>query len=125
MKEIFSKNAPNPIGPYSQAVKRGNMIFISGQIAIDSITQEIKNDNIASETTLVMENIKSILKELRCDMNTIVKCSIFLSDMKYFKAVNEIYGKYFTKPFPARETIAVKNLPRDVNVEISAIAICN
>tara|TARA_Y100000589_G_C27151081_1_gene628936 strand:- start:1143 stop:1520 length:378 start_codon:yes stop_codon:yes gene_type:complete len=125
MKEIFSKNAPNPIGPYSQAVKHGNMIFISGQIAIDSITQEIKNDNIASETTLVMENIKSILKELRCDMNTIVKCSIFLSDMKYFKAVNEIYGKYFTKPFPARETIAVKNLPKDVNVEISAIAICN
>lgn len=125
MKEIFSKNAPNPIGPYSQAVKHGNMIFISGQIAIDSITKEIKNDNIINETTLVMENIKSILKELRCDMNTIVKCSIFLSDMKYFKAVNEIYGKYFTKPFPARETIAVKNLPKDVNVEISAIAICN
>ena len=125
MKEIFSKNAPNPIGPYSQAVKHGNMIFISGQIAIDSITKEIKNDNIINETTLVMENIKSILKELRCDMNTIVKCSIFLSEMKYFKAVNEIYGKYFTKPFPARETIAVKNLPKDVNVEISAIAICN
>ena len=125
MKEIFSKNAPKPIGPYSQAVKHGNMIFISGQIAIDSITKEIKNDNIINETTLVMENIKSILKELRCDMNTIVKCSIFLSDMKYFKAVNEIYGKYFTKPFPARETIAVKNLPKDVNVEISAIAICN
>ena len=125
MKEIFSKNAPNPIGPYSQAVKHGNMIFISGQIAIDSITKEIKNDNIINETTLVMENIKSILKELRCDMNTIVKCSIFLSDMKYFKDVNEIYGKYFTKPFPARETIAVKNLPKDVNVEISAIAICN
>ena len=123
-QKIFSKNAPAPIGPYSQAIMHGNMIFISGQIAIDP-NNNIINDNISNETKMVMENIKSILKHINCEMNSIVKCSIFLSNMNDFKFVNEVYEKYFSEPYPARETVAVSTLPKNVNIEISAIAICN
>mgnify|MGYP001214024427 FL=1 len=121
--EIYSNNAPKPIGPYSQAIKHGNMIFISGQIAMDYQNSNIINENIAEETETVMKNIMSILKESGCNFQNIVKCSIFLSDMNLFDEVNKIYSKYFSHPFPARETVEVRKLPKNVNVEISAIAI--
>ena len=121
--EIYSNNAPKPIGPYSQAIKHGNMIFISGQIAIDYQNNNIINENIAKETETVMKNIMSILKESGCNFQNIVKCSIFLSDMNLFDEVNKFYSKYFSHPFPARETVEVSKLPKNVNVEISAIAI--
>ncbi|MDC0189522.1 Rid family detoxifying hydrolase [Flavobacteriales bacterium] len=125
-QKIFSKNAPEPIGPYSQAIMHGNMIFISGQIGIDpNNNNNIINDNISNETKMVMENIKNVLKHMDCEMNSIVKCSIFLSNMNDFQFVNEVYGKYFSEPYPARETVAVSTLPKNVNIEISAIAICN
>ena len=122
-KQIKSKNAPQPIGPYSQAIKHGNMVFISGQIAIDPKTNKIITNNIIEETKMVFQNIDNILKECDCDFNNIVKCSIFLSDMKFFESVNKVYSSYFTAPYPARVTIAVK-LPKNVNVEISVIAMC-
>lgn len=121
--EIYSNNAPKPIGPYSQAIKHGNMIFISGQIAIDYQNNNIINENIAKETETVMKNIMNILKESGCNFQNIVKCSIFLSDMNLFDEVNKIYSKYFSHPFPARETVEVSKLPKNVNIEISAIAI--
>ena len=121
--EIYSNNAPKPIGPYSQAIKHGNMIFISGQIAMNYQNNNIINENIAEETETVMKNIMSILKESGCNFQNIVKCSIFLSDMNLFDEVNKIYSKYFSHPFPARETVEVSKLPKNVNVEISAIAI--
>ena len=123
-KEIYSIKAPKPIGPYSQCVKSGNIIFISGQIAINPQTNKIITKNISDETKMVMENLKNILKECNCTFENIVKCSIFLSDMNLFEKVNEIYSQYFSKPFPARETIEVRKLPKNVNLEISAIAIC-
>jgi len=123
-KEIYSNNAPKPIGPYSQCIKYGNMIFISGQISINPKTNEIITNNISEETKMVMENISNILKESNCTFKNIVKCSIFLSDMDLFQKVNEIYSQYFSNPFPARETVEVSKLPKNVNVEISAIAIC-
>ncbi len=123
-KEIYSIKAPKPIGPYSQCVKSGNIIFISGQIAINPQTNEIITKNISNETKMVMENLKNILEECNCTFENIVKCSIFLSDMNLFEKVNEIYSQYFSKPFPARETVEVSKLPKNVNLEISAIAIC-
>ena len=121
-KKIKSNNAPIPIGPYSQAIQNGNMIFISGQIAIDPQTNTITDINIIDETEMVLRNIKNILDACNCTLQNVVKCSIFLSDMKLFKSVNDVYGKYFQEPYPARETIEAK-LPKNVNVEISAIAI--
>ena len=122
--KISSNNAPKPIGPYSQAIKMNNLLFISGQIAIHPETNILITDNIEDETKMVMENIKHILLESNCTFNDVVKCSIFLSDMDTFNSVNNIYGQYFSDPYPARETIEVKKLPKNVNVEISAIAIC-
>tara|TARA_B100001250_G_scaffold355710_1_gene330359 strand:- start:229 stop:609 length:381 start_codon:yes stop_codon:yes gene_type:complete len=122
--KISSNNAPTPIGPYSQAVKMNNLLFISGQIAIHPKTNILITDNIEDETKMVMENIKHILLESNCTFNDVVKCNIFLSNMDTFNCVNNIYGQYFSDPYPARETIEVKKLPKNVNVEISAIAIC-
>lgn len=123
-QKILSNNAPSPIGPYSQAVKSGNMIFISGQIAINPTTNTLVNDNIQKETEMVMENINNILNECNCTFDNVVKCSIFLSNMDLFTSVNEVYGNYFNEPYPARETVEVSCLPKNVNIEISAIAIC-
>ncbi|MAZ58648.1 MAG: reactive intermediate/imine deaminase [Flavobacteriales bacterium] len=123
-QQILSNNAPTPIGPYSQAIKSGNMIFISGQIAINPKTNELVNENIQQETEMVMKNIYNILNECNCTFNNVVKCSIFLSNMDLFKHVNEVYGSYFNEPYPARETVEVSCLPKNVNIEISAIAIC-
>lgn len=120
---INTLNAPAPIGPYSQAVKTGNMLFISGQIALVPDTGELAMTDITMETYQVMHNLKAILQEAGMNFNNVVKTTIFLSDMVLFSDVNEVYGKYFNTTFPARETIAVKGLPKNVNVEISMIAI--
>ncbi len=125
MKKIINTDkSPAPIGPYNQAILKNNMLFISGQIALDPVSMKLKNQTIEEETNQVMLNLKHILKEANMDFDNVVKTSIFLSDMNLFNKVNDIYGKYITKEDePARETIAVKTLPMNVNVEISMIAI--
>jgi 2-iminobutanoate/2-iminopropanoate deaminase len=120
---INTKNAPAPIGPYNQAVKVNNMLFVSGQIAINPADSSLNTSNIADETHQVMKNLEAILKEAGMGFENIVKTSIFLSDMNNFGKVNEVYGSYFTANFPARETVEVSRLPKDVNVEISVVAI--
>jgi len=123
MKKIIeSKEAPAPIGPYSQAVQHGNMLFVSGQIALDAATGELKTQDLETETELVMQNLGAVLKAADMDYSHVLKCSIFLSSMDLFADVNAIYGKYFEVDPPARETVAVKTLPKNVNVEISCIA---
>lgn len=120
---INTPKAPAPIGPYNQAVKAGGLLFISGQVALKAETGELAISDIFEETHQVMKNLRAILSEAGLDFNAVVKASIFLSDMELFGQVNEIYGKYFEGDFPARETVAVKGLPKNVNVEISMIAI--
>jgi len=123
-KIINTKKSPAPIGPYNQAVLKGNTLFISGQIALDAESMKLNNRSINDETHQVMKNLKNILEEANMNFNDVVKSSIFLSDMSLFKEVNKIYGSYLTPGNePARETIAVKTLPMNVNVEISMIAI--
>ncbi len=119
---INTPNAPAPIGPYNQAVMAGNMLFVSGQIALDVQSGELILTDITTETTKVLENVKAILTEAGLDFSHIVKTSIFLKDMGDFAQVNEIYGSYFTNNYPARETVQVAALPKNVNVEISVIA---
>lgn len=121
-KIINTSNAPAPIGPYSQAVLAGNLLFISGQIAIDPATGSVATGDIIAETHQVMHNLRAILTEAGVSFNQVVKTTILLSDMNMFGDVNTVYGKYFTGNFPARETYAVKTLPKNVNVEISMIA---
>jgi 2-iminobutanoate/2-iminopropanoate deaminase len=121
-KVINTTNAPAPIGPYSQAISAGNFVFVSGQVAINPATGELILDDIKTETKQVMENIKSILIEAGIDFSNIVKTSIFLKDMQSFSEVNEVYGTYFKDHFPARETVQVAGLPKNVNVEISVTA---
>lgn len=119
---INTSNAPAPIGPYNQSVKAGNLLFISGQIALVPASGELLTGSVEEETHQVMKNLKAILTEAGTDFGSIVKTTIFLSDMSLFAQVNEVYGSYFTGDFPARETVAVKGLPKGVNVEISMIA---
>jgi 2-iminobutanoate/2-iminopropanoate deaminase len=121
-KIIITPNAPAPIGPYNQAVQAGNLLFISGQVAINPATGNVEATDVYAETHQVMHNLKAILAEAGMDFGHVVKTTIFLSDMSLFTTVNEIYGKYLTGDFPARETVAVKGLPKNVNVEISMIA---
>lgn len=121
-KIIQTDQAPVPIGPYNQAVAAGGFLFLSGQICIRPDTGEMKNEDIQAETHQVMHNLKAVLQEAGMDFSNVVKTTIFLSDMGLFSEVNEIYGKYFDGDFPARETVAVKGLPKNVNVEISMIA---
>lgn len=124
MKKIINtKNAPAPIGPYNQAVMVNDTLYISGQIAIEPESGNLLTENIELETKQVLDNLRAILNEVNLSFDNIVKTSIFLSDMNLFATVNEIYGTYFTQDFPARETVAVKTLPKNVNVEISAIAV--
>ena len=121
-KIIQTNQAPAPIGPYNQAVAAGGFLFISGQICIKPDTGEMINSDIQAETHQVMHNLKAVLQEAGMDFSNVVKTTIFLTDMALFSEVNEIYGKYFEGDFPARETVAVKGLPKNVNVEISMIA---
>jgi 2-iminobutanoate/2-iminopropanoate deaminase len=125
MKKIIkTNNAPAPIGPYNQAVLSGNMLYTSGQIAINPETNELETEDLERETTLVMENLKAILTEAGMTFENVIKTSIFISDMNNFSRINEVYGKYFDpETAPARETVEVANLPKFVNVEISAIAV--
>jgi len=120
---VYSSNAPEPIGPYSQAVQVGNMVFVSGQIAIQKSSGNLLTGSIEEETTQVMYNLGEVLKAAGMDFSNIVKTSIFLKDMNNFPKVNEVYGKYFQTNPPARETVEVSRLPKDVNVEISCIAV--
>ena len=119
---VYSPNAPEPIGPYSQAIMAGGMLFVSGQIAIQRSSGNLITGNIEDETTQVMINLSEVLKAAGLSFRDVVKCSIFLRDMGNFPKVNEIYAQYFTENPPARETVEVSRLPKDVNVEISCIA---
>ena len=124
MKKIINTpNAPAPIGPYSQAVQAGPLLFVSGQIAIDPSTGNVETTDITAETHLVMRNLQAILAAACLDFSHVAKTTILLSDMSLFATVNEIYGQYFTGDHPARETYAVKALPKNVNIEISVVAI--
>jgi 2-iminobutanoate/2-iminopropanoate deaminase len=123
-KEIIqTSKVPAPIGPYSQAVIANGFLFASGQLAFDPATGELVLTDIQAETRQVMENIKAILDEAKLSFANVVKTTIFLSDMQLFAQVNEVYGSYFTANFPARETVAVKTLPRNVNIEVSITAV--
>lgn len=122
-KEIINTtNAPEPVGPYNQAIKAGGFLFVSGQIAIDPATNQLFSGDLEGETNLVFKNLKAVLNEAGLDFGHVVKASVFLSDMSLFAEVNKIYAQYFTENEPARETVAVKTLPKNVNVEISVIA---
>jgi 2-iminobutanoate/2-iminopropanoate deaminase len=122
---IFSKDAPAPIGPYSQAVKAGNTLYVSGQIALDADSGELINENITEETHAVMKNLDAVLRQAGYGFEDVVKCTIFIKNMNEFVTINEAYGRYFPANPPARETIEVSRLPKDVNVEISCIAVKN
>ena len=119
---IQTNEAPAPIGPYNQAVIAGGFLFISGQIAIDPLNGELEISSIEAETMLVMNNLQAILKKAGYTFSNVVKTTIFLTDMSLFSIVNGIYGQFFSGNYPARETVAVKGLPKGVNVEISMIA---
>lgn len=121
-KPLFPAGAAKPLAPYSPAIEVNGMVFLSGQIALIGDTGELQLASIAEETKQVMENIGILLKSAGLDFGHLVKCTIFLSDMAHYGAVNEVYGGYFTDAPPAREAVAVKGLPRGVNVEISGIA---
>ncbi|RFM29860.1 RidA family protein [Deminuibacter soli] len=119
---IKTDKAPAPIGPYNQAVKTGDLLFVSGQVAIDPATNDLIAGSIKDEAHQVMKNLEAILTEAKVTFEHVVKTTIFLSDMGHFATVNEVYGSYFTGDYPARETVAVRTLPKNVNVEISVIA---
>lgn len=121
MQAIKTVNAPEPIGPYSQAVIANGLLFVSGQIGIDPTTGEMHID-LELQARQVMENIKAILTEAKLDFSKVVKSSIFLMDMNHFSVVNMIYGSYFSNPYPARETVQVAALPKNALVEISVVA---
>ncbi|MBP6459198.1 MAG: RidA family protein [Crocinitomicaceae bacterium] len=123
-KIIFTEKAPAPIGPYNQAVLVDNMLYTSGQIAINPLTNELVLENIETETKQVMENLKAVLEAAEMTFENVIKVSIFISDMNNFSKINTIYGAYFNEATaPARETVQVACLPKNVNVEISAIAV--
>ena len=121
-KVIRTENAPAPIGPYNQAIQYGDMLFVSGQIAIDPQTNELVQGNIQEETHMVMKNLKAVLNEAGMDFSNIIKSSIFIMDMGQFGEINEVYAQYFGENPPARETVQVAGLPKGVNVEISVVA---
>jgi len=120
---IKTDKAPAPIGPYNQAVISNGFLFISGQVAIDPATNNVIEGTVQDEAHQVMKNLKAILDEAHITFDHIIKTTIFLSDMALFAAVNEVYGSYFNGDYPARETVAVKGLPKNVNVEISMTAV--
>tara|TARA_B100001758_G_C18226287_1_gene512910 strand:+ start:436 stop:834 length:399 start_codon:yes stop_codon:yes gene_type:complete len=124
MKKIIkTNNAPAAIGPYSQAILSNNTLYCSGQIAINPETGNLVIDNITNETTQIMNNILAVLQSAKMDFSNVVKCSIFMKNLNNYSEVNKVYSDFFTKNFPAREAIEVSNLPKNVNVEISVIAV--
>jgi 2-iminobutanoate/2-iminopropanoate deaminase len=120
---VFTQEAPAPIGPYSQAVLAGNTLYVSGQIALDAETGELINENITEETHAVMKNMEAILRSAGFGFEHVVKCTIFIRNMGEFATINDAYGQYFKLNPPARETVEVSKLPKNVNVEISCIAV--
>jgi 2-iminobutanoate/2-iminopropanoate deaminase len=122
-KIISTANAPAAIGPYSQAVLAGDTLYCSGQIALDPISGELIVGDIIAETNQVLQNVRAVLAEAGMDFANVVKCSIFMSSMEHYAAINEVYATYFTENPPAREAVAVKTLPKEVNVEITVIAV--
>ena len=122
-KVINTKNAPKAIGPYSQAILSGNTLYCSGQIAINPDTGNLVIENITAETNQVMKNILAVLNAADMNFENVVKCSIFMIDMNDYSAVNQVYAKYFLENPPAREAVQVSVLPKNVNVEISIIAV--
>lgn len=123
-KQIINTNqAPAPIGPYSQAVKIGNTLYVSGQIALNPETNQLDNADIQTETKRVLQNLQAILHAAGTDLKNVLKCTIFVKDMNNFGLINEVYGTYFNTQPPARETVEVSRLPKDVGVEISCIAV--
>lgn len=120
---IISEDAPRPIGPYSQAVKCDNLIFVSGQIGIDPLTGELTKGGIKEETKRVLENIKAILEVGDSSLERVVRISVFLTNLDYFEEVNSVFEDYFKTEPPARETVEVSRLPKGANIEISAIAL--
>jgi 2-iminobutanoate/2-iminopropanoate deaminase len=122
-KIISTPDAPAAIGPYSQAILAGNTLYCSGQIALNPATGELVMDSIEAETHQVMSNVKAVLAAAEMDLTNVVKCSIFMSSMDYYGAINTVYAEYFTENPPAREAFAVKTLPKGVNVEISVTAV--
>lgn len=123
MKIIHTKNAPEPIGPYSQAVHAGNFVFVSGQVGKDPVTGAMKNETIKAEALMVMTNVKNVLETAGLTMASIVKTTIFLTNMDDFAQVNEVYGSFFTGNYPARETVQISRLPLNANIEVSVIAV--
>ncbi len=122
MKKLISTdNAPAAVGPYSQAIRAGNLVFISGQISLDPLTGKLVNGDIASQTKQVMENLSAIILEAGMTFDHVVKCSCFLKDMNDFNNFNQVYASYFKEPYPARECVEVARLPKDVLVEVSMI----
>lgn len=123
MKAIFTKEAPAPVGPYSQAIQSGSLLFVSGQIALDPQTEELLTNDIKVETHTVMKNIGRVLAAAGLSYNQVLKCSIFVKDINQYSDINEVYSTYFTSDTPpARELVEVSALPKGVNIEISVIA---
>ncbi|MGV3503034.1 MAG: RidA family protein [Adhaeribacter sp.] len=122
---IQSSQAPAPIGPYSQAVLANGVLYVSGQVALDPQSGNLVGSDIESETHQVMHNLQAILQQAGCSFADVVKCSIFVKDLNNFNRINAVYGSYFSQQAPARETVEVSRLPKDVNVEISCIAVKN
>lgn len=123
MRDVISTNeAPKAIGPYSQAIRAGGFVFVSGQVSIDPATQQLVNGDIAAQTDLVLKNLSAILDAAGSGMEQVVRCTVFLKNISEFGAMNEVYARYFTSKPPARSTVEVSRLPKDVLVEIDAIA---
>lgn len=122
MEAIHTEKAPKAIGPYSQAIKVGNMLFASGQIPVDPATGEFAEGGIKGQTRQSLTNVQAILKEAGTDLTKVVKTTVFLSDMGNFSAMNEVYAEFFQQPYPARSAVAVKDLPKGALVEIECVA---
>ncbi len=122
-KEIKTANAPEALGPYSQAVVSGGILFVSGQIALDAVTGEMVGDDVSGQTEKVFQNIKAILEAAGVSEEQVVKCSVFLKDMDDFAAMNKIYGSFFSQPYPARAAVQVAKLPKDAKIEIEVTAL--
>jgi len=124
MREVVStSDAPKAIGPYSQGIRTGSLVFTSGQIPLDPTTQQVVDGGISGQTDRVMKNLSGILKAAGCGLRDVLRCTVFLKNMDDFAAMNEVYGKYFDQPYPARTTVEVRRLPKDVLVEIDVIAL--
>jgi len=124
LRTVQTKHAPSAIGPYSQAVRVGSMVYVSGQIPLDPVTGQLVKGTIEEQTTRCLENLRAILEASQSDFSRVVKTTVFLKNMDQFTKVNETYGRFFKEPYPARACVEVARLPQDVDVEIDCIAVC-